>query len=202
MKASKWTGKWETAWERYEGLSQIWANNQAVWPITCQIEQHVQLIFIVYRTVCEPNGWCSVRWKRTLGKGTESKLQLNTSAFFAADCIPSVSCCFWLLILYMVALTSGEIIVGLSPDSYSGMISSVSEQLTHNFIFYGGMWRMADYQLGNMYFSPGSDFCHYWYNYWRKQGFKLHTAYYRELNHHLFWIIIFLILLEVVMQRR
>lgn len=59
--------------------------------------------------------------------------------FPAADYIPSVCCCFWLLILYIVELTSADIIVGLSPDSYSGMIFSVSEQLTRNCIFYGGM---------------------------------------------------------------
>lgn len=47
--------------------------------------------------------------------------------FFAADCIPSICYCFWILILNIVALTSDEIIVGPSPDTYSGMMSSVSE---------------------------------------------------------------------------
>lgn len=97
------------------------------------------------------------------GERLRIKIMVKQQFFSAADCIPSVCCFFWLLILNIVALTSDEIIVGPSPDSYSGMISSVS--VDSQLYFLQENVRMADYQLGNIYYSPSSDFCPYCYNY-------------------------------------
>lgn len=97
------------------------------------------------------------------GERLRIKIMVKQQFFSAADCIPSVCCFFWLLILNIVALTSDEIIVGPPPDSYSGMISSVS--VDSQLYFSQENARMADYQLGNIYYSPSSDFCPYCYNY-------------------------------------
>lgn len=121
------------------------------------------------------------------GERFRIKITVKQRGFFAADCAPSVRCFFWLLILNMVALTFDEIIVGPSPDSYSGMMSSVSVD-SQLYFFYRRMW---GWQITNLVtnISVQTDFCPYCYNYWRKQGFKLHTAHYGGLKHQLVYTI-------------
>lgn len=84
------------------------------------------------------------------GERFRIKITVKQQGFFAADCVPSVCCFFWLLILNIVALTSDEIIVGPSPDSYSGMISSVCFCWLTTLFFYGRMW---GWQITNLVIS-------------------------------------------------
>lgn len=196
-----WQGKLKTVGERYKvlRLTPSTPSSRAVWPTVCQAHTAACAAYLHHVQSTPWANWLiQCKMEEDPGERFRIKITVKQQSFFAADCIPSVCCFFWLLILNIVALTSDEIIVGPSPDSYSGMMSSVS--VDSQLYFLQENVRMADYQLGNIYFSPSSDFCPYCYNYWRKQGFKLHTAYYGDLKHQLVYTIH--LLLQAVMWRR
>lgn len=148
-------GKLKTVWGRYEVLRLT--PSHAVPPTACQTRSAACAAYL-HRVHSTPqaNWLIQCKMEEDPGERFKIKITVKQQCFFAPDCIPSVCCFFWLLILNIVALTSDEIIVGPSPDSYSGMMSSVS--VDSQLYFLQENVRMADYQLGKIYFSPSSDF--------------------------------------------
>lgn len=81
-------GCWTHGEENSNGVGEIQGETKAklpkswaVWAAECQTHTAAwALISIVCRALREPTAWYSARWKRTLGRGSGSKLQLNSNA--------------------------------------------------------------------------------------------------------------------------